>query len=248
LSSLNPIGKPFIELPIIDSTNNYAMGLVREAMAQHGTAVFTHEQTEGKGQRNRQWTSEKNQNIALSLVIEPGTLNCSHLFLLSMTIASVLHQFLSRYVKNDLKIKWPNDIYWRDRKAAGILIENVWQGNEWRYAVVGIGININQTDFGDLAMKAISLKQITDEKYDPLAMAKELCIETGEYLNKLRTQPEAIVSEYREKLYKLNEPVKLKKANRSFEAIIKDVDVDGRLVVDHGIEEKFDLGEVEWII
>ncbi|MFL5808680.1 MAG: biotin--[acetyl-CoA-carboxylase] ligase, partial [Flavisolibacter sp.] len=127
-------------------------------------------------------------------------------------------------------------------------IENVWQGNEWHYAIVGIGININQTDFGELATKAVSLKQITNGEYEPLGLAKELCILTSEYLDKLRIQPDVIISQYRSRLYKLNERVKLKKDNRIFEAVVKDVDVNGQLVVKHAIEEKFDLGEVEWMI
>jgi BirA family biotin operon repressor/biotin-[acetyl-CoA-carboxylase] ligase len=221
--------------------------LVREAMAQHGTVVFAHDQTNGKGQRNRQWASERNQNIALSAVIEPETLNCSRLFLLSMTIATAVHSFFKTYVKDDLKIKWPNDIYWNDRKAAGVLIENVWQGNEWKYAVAGIGININQTDFGELASKAVSLRLITGKQYEPLALAKEVCSETNKYLNKLHTQPELIIAEYRDNLYKLNEAVKFKKGNRIFEAVIKDVDIDGGLVVEHALEEKFEVGEIEWI-
>ncbi|MFL5808594.1 MAG: biotin--[acetyl-CoA-carboxylase] ligase, partial [Flavisolibacter sp.] len=201
MSSLNPIGTPFIELPIIDSTNNYAMGLVREAMAQHGTAVFAHEQTSGKGQRSRQWSSQKNQNIALSVVIEPATLNCGHLFLLSMTIANCVHDFLSRYVKNDLTIKWPNDIYWCDRKAAGILIENLWQGQEWKFAIIGIGININQTEFGDLASKAVSLKQVTGKDHDPFGLSMELAQLLEESFQLLLSEPQRLIAEYRDNLY-----------------------------------------------
>src|SRR5256885_16124829 len=100
------------------------MGLVHAGMAQHGTAVFTHEQTKGKGQRNRQWQSQKDQNIAISLVIEPKSLVISELFILSMTIATGVKHFFNSYTNGDVKIKWPNDIYWRDRKAGGILIEN----------------------------------------------------------------------------------------------------------------------------
>jgi BirA family biotin operon repressor/biotin-[acetyl-CoA-carboxylase] ligase len=122
------------------------MGKVRAGMAQHGLSVFALEQTRGKGQRDKIWISEPGQNIALSLVLEPKH-HFPSLFLLSMAMAVGTVRFFRKYVPDDVSIKWPNDVYWRDRKAGGILIENVWQGGVWKFAVVGIGININQTRF-----------------------------------------------------------------------------------------------------
>src|SRR5690242_6119133 len=115
------------------------MGLVRAGMAQHGTVVFTHDQTKGKGQRDKLWVSQKGRNVAMSVVIEPN-LPAPELFLLSMMTAVGVCDLFRSYVHEGIKIKWPNDIYWCDRKAAGILIENLWQGSEWKSAVVGIGI------------------------------------------------------------------------------------------------------------
>lgn len=247
MSSLNPIGIPFIELPTVESTNNYAMGLVREAMAQHGTAVFAHEQTKGKGQRNRQWISNKNQNIAISLLLEPNHLNQPSLFQLSKTIAIAVNKFFHHYSSGEVRIKWPNDIYWRDRKAAGILIENVWQGNEWKFAVAGIGVNINQDDFEELNSKAVSLKQITGKEHQPLLLAQMLCDFVSTELEILLNNPLSIDDSYRQLLYKLDKPVKFRKANRIFEAVIKDVNANGQLVIEHAIEEKFNVGEVEWV-
>lgn len=243
----HPIGSPFIELLSVESTNNYAMGLARAGMAQSGAVVFTHEQTRGKGQRNRQWASQKDMNIAMSIVIEAKILP-SEIFLLSMMTAVSVQKFFSNYVADDVKIKWPNDIYWRDRKAAGILIENVWQGNEWKFAIIGIGININQTDFGELNSKAVSLKQITGKHFDLVILAKELCNILNEKYEVLLNDALQIVDEYKLHLYKLNETVKLKKQNRLFDAVIKNVNTNGQLIVHHGTEERFDVGEVEWII
>jgi BirA family transcriptional regulator, biotin operon repressor / biotin---[acetyl-CoA-carboxylase] ligase len=247
LPSLNPIGIPFIELLTIDSTNNYAMGLVREGMAQHGTAVFAHEQTSGKGQRNKEWKSEKNKNLALSLVLDPKPFVSSSMFLLSMAIAISVQHFLEELIKDDITIKWPNDLYWRDRKAGGILIENLWQGNEWRFAIAGIGININQLDFGDLNNKAVSVKQILNNELEPLDLAHKLCKRMQQDLSILQNDHPLIISTYKSRLYKLNESVKLKKDNRLFHATIKDVTIDGRLVVQHAIEEKFSIGDLEWV-
>jgi BirA family biotin operon repressor/biotin-[acetyl-CoA-carboxylase] ligase len=247
LSSANSIGQPFIELLSVASTNNYAMGLARAGMAQHGAAVFTHEQTKGKGQRSKEWLSQKDMNLAISILIEPQNLKVSQLFLLSMLVAVSVRQLLLNYAE-DLKIKWPNDIYWCDRKAAGILMENVWQGNEWKFAVVGIGINVNQTDFGDLNSKAVSLKLVTGKHLQPVTLAKELCKILEEKYQLLNSDASQIIKQYKTHLYKLKERVKLKKNNRVFEATFTDVTLNGQMVVRHAIEEKFDVGEVQWVI
>jgi BirA family biotin operon repressor/biotin-[acetyl-CoA-carboxylase] ligase len=248
LSSPNLIGQPFIELLTVESTNNYAMGLARAGMAQHGLVVFTHEQTKGKGQRTKEWVSQRGQNIAMSVVIEPVNPQVSELFLLSMMAAVSVQKLLENYISDEIKIKWPNDIYWCDRKAAGILIENVWQGSEWKFAVIGIGINVNQTEFGELGLKAVSLKQITGKNFDPVVVAKKLGEILEEKYQLLLAYPSLILEEYKSHLYKLKEKIKLKKDNRVFDAEFKDVNNNGQMVVQHAAEEKFDVGEVEWII
>ena len=248
MPALNPIGKPFIELLSVESTNNYAMGLARAGMAQHGTAVFTHEQTKGRGQRQRNWISEKGKNIAMSIIVEPKMLQSSEIFLLSMMAAVGVRQLLGQVVNDKIDIKWPNDIYWRDRKAAGILIENIWQGNEWKFAVVGIGINVNQTEFRELDQRAVSLKMITAKELMPMDLAKELCDWLEEKFQLLTRLPEAIVRDYKSHLYKRNQLVKLKKDNRLFEATIRDVTTAGALVVEHAVEESYNVGDVEWIV
>ena len=248
MPALNPIGKPFIELLTVESTNNYAMGLARAGMAQHGTVAFAHEQTKGKGQRNKEWLSSKGQNIAMSVVLEPENALSSEMFLLIMMVAVAVQELLSKYVEHDIKIKWPNDIYWRDRKAAGVLIENIWQGDCWKFAVVGIGINVNQTQFAGLQAKAVSLKQITGTHFDCVILAKELSGLLEEKYRLLLSDSSKLVFQYKAKLYKLKEHIKLKKGQVLFEAKFKDVNSLGQMVVQHAIEEKFDVGEIEWII
>jgi len=247
LSSLNPIGFPFIELHRVDSTNNYAMGLVHAGMAQHGMAVFSHHQTKGRGQYNKDWVSEAESNIAISVVLEPP-LSTSQIFLVSKMAATAALRFFNRYAIDNTSIKWPNDIYWCDRKAGGILIENVIQGAEWKYSVVGIGININQTDFGDLNNKAVSLKQITGNNFDPVSLAKELCDILDTQFDQLTFDLNAVMREYRSNLYKLGQKIKFKKGNRIFEAVMKDVTDTGQLIVQHAVDESFDVGEVEWML
>ena len=248
MTSSFSIGHPFIELQQVESTNNYATGLVHAGMAEQGTAVFAHHQTKGKGQRLKQWHGEAGKNIALSVIVHPHWLSLSQGFLLSMAVAVGTYRFFKKYTGSNTMIKWPNDIYWRDRKAGGILIENIVQGSEWKAAIIGIGLNINQTDFDNLDIKAVSLKQITGKEYDPALLAKELCTHLTDTLDILQKLPSHIIEEYRNHLYKLNEKVRLKKGSRVFDATIKDVTTLGELIVQHATEERFDVGDVEWVM
>jgi BirA family biotin operon repressor/biotin-[acetyl-CoA-carboxylase] ligase len=248
LSSTFSVGTPFIELQQVKSTNNYAIGLVHAGMAQHGAAVFAHHQTKGKGQRYKQWQSEANKNIALSIIIRPQGFTLSQSFLISMATAVAVYRFFNNYAGEETKIKWPNDIYWRDRKAAGILIENSIQGTEWKWCVVGIGINMNQTSFDDIATKATSLKQITGKEFEPVLLAKELCNFLGEAYTELALSESSILTAYKNNLFKLNEAVAFKKGPRIFTALVKDVTKNGQLVVQGTIEESFEVGEIEWLI
>jgi len=211
-------------------------------------AVFAQEQTSGKGQRQRQWASQKDQNIALSLVLEPYRLDPSKPFLLSMAVANSLAAFSRTYLPEDISIKWPNDMYWRDRKAAGILIENLWQGRSWKFAVAGIGININQTDFGDLSARAVSWKQVTGKTYHPEQLARALCSSIDEGYEVLLADPSSIVLRYNEWLYRRGLPARFRKGSRVFEAVVQEVTDNGQLVLRHGVEERFDVGEIEWVI
>jgi len=249
---INPLGSPFIELSPVDSTNNYALAKIREGQAGHGTAFFTGEQTAGKGQMGRQWLSEKGANIALSVVIQPESLLISMQFRLSTCIAIAVQKFLTRYAGDDIKIKWPNDLYWKDRKMGGILIENIIGGAQpgWLWAVAGIGININQTLFDPELSNPVSLKQVTGKSFDTTVLAKEICSFLDSYFTKLMQGGfDEIFEEYNQCLYKLNETVRLKKGNSVSQATIKGVSENGELITFNTImEERFAFGEIAWVV
>ena len=260
-SAGNPIGKPFIELQSIDSTNKYAMGLIHGDLlpdghgeAQHGMAVFTHAQTAGKGQRGKNWTSQKDLNIALSILLNPSPLSVPDQFKLSVCIAVSAWDVFSKYAGDETKIKWPNDIYWRDRKAGGILIENIIQSSQsdvgsWQWSVAGIGININQTDFDPDLPNPVSLKQITGKAYEPIELAKELCsVIEKNYQSLITGNFMSLFKKYQNHLYKKDAKVKLKKGTRAFKTIIKGISETGQLITQHSIEERLEFGEVEWVL
>lgn len=248
------IGFPFVELQSIDSTNNYARNLLHEGLAQHGMAIYAHEQLAGKGQRGKIWSSDKGSNVILSLIVNPQSLVLSQQFQLSVCVALSVHELFMKFAGADTKIKWPNDLYWQDRKAGGILIESVVGSRElsissWDWSIIGIGININQTAFPSYLSNPVSLKQITGGNFDAVLLAKELCMIMNQKFDELMNSGfENLYAQYLIHLYKINTTVKLRKDNRVFEAIIKGVNRAGQLVVYHSIEEEFNFGDVEWVV
>ena len=257
----NPIGSSFIELQSVDSTNNYARQLLRDNSLPdrqegvlHGTAIFAQEQVAGRGQRGKIWNSEKGANIALSILVKPQSLQLAQQFQLSACVAVALYHFFSKYGGEDTKIKWPNDLYWQDRKAGGILIESIIKNPEsgagtWDWSIIGIGINVNQSAFPIYLANPVSLKQITGKNFDSVTLAKEICEELNKKFEELITTGfDKIYQEYLTHLYKINSVVKFRKDNRLFEATVKGVTPTGRLVLSHSFEEEFDFGEIEWAI
>ena len=247
-SNLLAIGHSFVELEWVDSTNNYAMAQARAGKAAHGTLVFAHDQREGKGQRGRAWESRPGENIVLSAVLEPVAFPPSAAFGLSAAVALACHDLFSRYAgPESVTIKWPNDLYWNDRKAGGILIENQFKGIRWVLAVAGMGININQVVFDVAARTPVSLRQITGRTFDVPALAREL----GAFLDRRYSEWEAgepLIGAYNRVLYRRDEEVQLKKDQAVFRTRIEGVSPGGQLVTRDVLERRFNFGEVEWII
>jgi len=225
------------------------MALVRKGLARHGMAFAAKEQTDGKGQRGKSWYMQPGKSIALSLVIRADKLKGAPPFALSMAVALGGYDFLKKYAPADIKIKWPNDLYWRDRKAGGILIENAFNGTKWKWSVAGIGININQERFNKMLPNPISLYQVTGREYDVIKLSNELYAAVLKRVESLSTASlDTIVKEYNRHLYKFNETVRLKKGAVSFTTVISGVSLHGQLLTKGAIEESFDFGEVEWLL
>lgn len=251
-----PIGHSFIVLESVDSSNNYAMGQVHAGTVSHGDIFFAREQWAGKGQRGKTWISSPGENIMMSVVLEPVFLPLTGQFLLSSAIALSCHDLLSRYTAAEQPtIKWPNDLYWRDRKAGGILIENNFRGERWLFAVAGIGINVNQLQFPDSLHNPISLSGITNRSFDTVELAKELgrCID--DRFEQLRAEvrtgnmgTSSLLEEYNARLYKRGEIVNLKMGDRLFATEIMGVSAGGELLTRDHTEGHFRFGEVEWVI
>lgn len=239
----------FSILDIVDSTNNYAMAKVHAGLAKHGNAWFAHHQKSGKGQLGKQWQSNPRENILMSIVIEPDIVYYGKPFFFNAAVANICHHFFKIYAGNEVSIKWPNDIYWRDRKAGGILIENIYQKKKWKWAVVGIGININQVAFDPSFPNPVSLKQVTGKSFDPILLARELYKLIMVSINaKTPGTMKDILIQYNSNLYMRYREVQLRKGNVVFTTMVKEVDHQGQLKTEDAIERSFSFGEAEWLI
>lgn len=243
------IGYNFVELDSIDSTNTHAMKQIQAKLAEHGTTYFAHQQTAGKGRQGKVWQTEPSANIILSVILSADRLQMGNQFLISAVSALAVFDLLSTYAPKGLSIKWPNDVYYNDSKAAGILIENTVKGNKWQWCVVGIGVNINQTKFTTELVNPISLSKITQKKYVATDLAKKLCTFLEYWYQQLiEGNFESILFAYNNKLYKKGQNVKLKKDNIAFNCTIDKVNSQGKLLVKHGLQQEFEFGEVVWVI
>lgn len=223
------------------------MRSIKSGAAVHGNCFFAHNQTSGKGQRTKEWLSKPGENILLSMVLNTLPLSITQLFEISIITALATHDLFNSIALHSTFIKWPNDIYFGDRKTGGILIENLIKGKIWQFATCGVGLNINQTRF-PANLNATSLKQITGKTYNVIQLAKQLCSNLQQrYDQLLKSGYKELLAHYNSFLYKKNEAVKLKKGNAVFSCTITEVNKYGQLITNGG-ENTFNFGEVEWIM
>lgn len=237
----------FTILDDVESTNNYAMGRLHAGLAVHGEAWFARNQWGGRGQRENQWISTKDENLILTIILKPDKVFRNNIFHFNTIVACTCHHFIQAIAGQGTFIKWPNDLYFDDRKAGGILIENVFSGKLWEWAVVGIGINVNETNFSSLS-KGISLKNITNMHYDPIMLARDLHLKILDAVSKMHASPAYYLNYYNTHLYKRNEIVRLKKENIVFQATIKEVNNQGQLITVDTMEREFNSGEIKWVL
>ena len=240
-----------IKLDTVDSTNKYAQGLLKKEKIDEGTVIVAGVQLEGKGQGGNLWESGANKNLTMSIILRPVFLLPEKQFQLNKIIALAVYDFVKNILKEQfVKIKWPNDIYFENRKIAGILIENSILGNSFDNSVVGIGVNVNQIDLKSDAPNPVSLRNITGENYNLDDCLTDLiaCIE-HRYLLLKSKQDNVINSDYLNALYKFQSYSKFKSKIKIFEAKITGVSEFGKLILENRENEKFEFNfkEVEFI-
>lgn len=232
----------------VDSTNNYAMQQIHAGMAKHGMCWMTHYQSAGKGQRGKTWESRPGESILMSLAIQPPPVfNLQH-FHFHAAIALTCSNFLSQQTHESFSVKWPNDMYWRDRKAGGILIENIIRGNHWNWAVIGIGLNINQEDFGLTHIRPVSLRQITGRIFNVEYLARQLHRQLLDDLQKISAgNLHQLMANYNEWLYKRNSITTFIQNGETCSAKVLEVDENGRLHTSASGPEGWPFGTVQWV-
>lgn len=235
-----------IQLDEVDSTNNYAMRLIDDDKAQNGQIVSARLQLKGRGQRSKEWIAAKDKSIAMSIIVEPN-LPLSKMIAFNKAVAvAILQAIHSFYPSLQCAIKWPNDIICGDKKAGGVLIENVIRGQQWAYSVIGIGINIFQEGpFIDLP-HAGSLLHEGSKPND----IHELMIELyAAILKQITTfNEEEITHFYHTFLYKKAQLQQFKSEELIWEARIDGVDENGNLILTKTDGSMLHLkhGEAEW--
>ncbi|GEO03077.1 biotin--[acetyl-CoA-carboxylase] ligase [Adhaeribacter aerolatus] len=240
-------GKQVIYLPQCDSTNRFAQNLINKNEATEGTVVITDRQTHGQGQRGNTWEAEPGKNITLSLILKPQFLAAQYQFNLNICISLAVLNFAQAYLPPLLKLKWPNDLYYGNKKIGGILIQNSLYGQLIQHAVVGIGLNINQHLF--TAPAASSFAQITGKTFDLRSLIERLLefIE-ARYLQLKAGKAALLRFEYLQNLYRYQEEHTYQVGGQLVSGTIIGVDDAGRLCLHVGQEvQYFNLKEISFI-
>jgi BirA family biotin operon repressor/biotin-[acetyl-CoA-carboxylase] ligase len=203
----------------------------------------------GRGQQQNKWHSEPGKNLTFSILLNPSFLPITDQFDLNRIVSLGVFDALEPYLGDKLKIKWPNDIYYDNRKLGGILIETHVQGSQIKNAIIGIGLNINQESFDPGAGNAVSLKQILHRDYDLRTILSEICGHIEAYYLNLKAGKFLFVrNTYLTRLYWLNEVKRFRSNDRVFEGIIRNVKDEGLLVVESSqVMQEFSLKQIEFL-
>ena len=248
------IGKNLIELDSVDSTNSFAKQMLSNSKPVEGTVIVAKEQFAGRGQMGNRWNTEGGKNITLSVILYPDQLDADKQFFLNMAIALAVKDFCEFVLNDEVRIKWPNDIYYHDKKIGGILIENSINGSKISSSVIGIGINVNQEEFDPELPNPASLIQIKKPEeartYDIPKLVDELSGYLEKYYLQLRQQHYNFLDKgYTVSLYRYQQTHEFKRGESIFKGEINGVAKDGKLIIHSGGKElRFGFKEVEYII
>jgi len=239
------LGKDIHFLPDCHSTNDMALQALRQKEAGEGSIFITDHQTHGKGQRGNSWETKPGENLTFSLVLQPKFLDLSEQFLLNMAISNAIRRCLQEYVPG-LLVKWPNDLVVPGfGKIGGILIENLVGSSGWDYAVVGIGININQNQFA--SPKATSLSMITGNTYPLEELFKLIIVHLEQAYIALKKGKNAVLTrEYLQHLHLIEEWAVFKVGEQELEGKIIGLTDSGNLLLElpTGQQRSFGIKEL----
>lgn len=223
--------KRIIRVNQLDSTNSYALQLLKDTNPSGGTVVMALNQTEGRGQQTNTWESESGKNLTISLILRPDFILAQDQFQVSMLISLGVSDYLRAYTEN-VSIKWPNDIYIKDKKIAGILIEQSIMGAHLSDSVCGLGLNINQETFLSDAPNPISLQMLTNLSYDlEKELPKLLASIEKRYQQVQNGKAQQLEQDYLNTLYWMNETHEFEDEDGDFIGEIVGISEFGQLLI-----------------
>ena len=270
------IGKVYHRFDELPSTNDWAAEFIASGQNSaaktrppEGTVVRAANQTAGKGQLGSQWKSEPGENLLLSIILYPAWLEAQAQFYLSMAVALALRDLVLETIwagveqnpdsseqlqvlPSMVKIKWPNDLYLGDKKAAGILIQNAISGSTLQSAIVGTGLNVNQKYFPEELPNATSLAIAFGVSFDIEQVAERLfaCVERR-YLSLKASRFSDLKAEYEQHLWRRGIPTTFRRSSDGevFEGALQGVDERGHLLIQTDQEVvSFEIKEVSVVI
>ncbi|QLE00487.1 biotin--[acetyl-CoA-carboxylase] ligase [Galbibacter sp. BG1] len=237
-----------IKLDATDSTNSFLRQLAQHQEVKDYTVVMTERQDKGRGQMGTTWVSEPGKNLTFSVFKRIKYLHKSEQFYLSMAVSLAIYDALKYFTIPQLKIKWPNDILSVNSKICGILIESVIQNGEMTACIIGVGLNLNQTDFKGVT-NASSLKSITGVHYNKEEVLQKIIEETKKYEDWVAGRELFKIKEKYEKyLFRRDKPSTFKLQNgQLIMGFIKGVAQNGclQILMEDEILKEFDLKELK---
>ncbi|TRX02738.1 biotin--[acetyl-CoA-carboxylase] ligase [Flavobacterium gawalongense] len=238
-----------IKLDAIDSTNEFLKGLSNKQELENFTVVTAESQTKGKGQMGAVWASEASKNLIMSVLIKGFLSDICQIYNLNIAVSLAVIEVLETSKIPDLSIKWPNDIMSYNKKIGGILIENSIKSDGSIISIVGLGLNVNQTNFENLP-KASSLAAICNTKFDKEELLFSIMDKIENNVKLWEQKSNFLWSNYTDKLFKKAVPMPFSNQNnQNFMGIIQGVSSVGKLQVlleDDSISE-FDIKEIQML-
>ncbi|WP_418236225.1 biotin--[acetyl-CoA-carboxylase] ligase [Coprobacter fastidiosus] len=245
------MNETFIHLNETHSTNSYLRELImREKEQPEGTVVITDYQTAGRGQKGNSWESERGKNLTFSILLHPNHIPPGKQFILSQLISIAIVGVLKEYDRH-FTIKWPNDIYWKEKKIAGMLIEVDLTGSSLSNAIIGIGININQRHFKSDAPNPVSLTQITGKEHNLSELLEKILDSIVDAYNKYSPDnEEEIRQKYMALLFRNKGVYPYLYGEEIFNASIEGIEPNGQLILkkENGSIHTFAFKEISFVI
>ncbi|WP_242923265.1 biotin--[acetyl-CoA-carboxylase] ligase [Pontibacter liquoris] len=242
------MGQQLYFLPVCASTNSEAQQLLIKNEATEGCLVLTAQQTQGRGQRGNTWEAAPGKNITLSVVLSPSFVAVRHQFFLNMAVSLAVLDLLQEQGLAQARVKWPNDLYFEDKKLGGILIENTINSQSLQHSIVGIGLNVNQMAFSHPKATSLALCLGRELPVDKLVDRLMELLEKR-YLALRNGHTARLKYEYLQALYRYQETHDFLVDNARVQGQIVGVDEDGRLAMEiAGQLRYFSFKEIAFVI